>query len=152
MTTTPAQDFARYCCELLSSVGPCTARPMFGGFGISTGGLTFGLIAWETLYLKVNADTEPQWVAAGCKPFVYEAKGKPMKLNYYSAPDDAMESPGAMAQWARQALDCALKARSAKAVRPRRAATPAAKPASPRTRRPTAPAPKTSARRKSASG
>lgn len=32
-------EFAHYCCELLSTVGPCDLRRMFGGYGISTDGL-----------------------------------------------------------------------------------------------------------------
>jgi DNA transformation protein len=37
-----------------------------------------------------------------------------MSMNYYSAPDDAMESPQLMAPWARLALEAALKARQSK--------------------------------------
>ena len=39
------RDFADYCCELLQSAGPCTAKRMFGGWGISVDRLTFALIA-----------------------------------------------------------------------------------------------------------
>ncbi len=150
--TSVQQDFANYCCELLASVGPCVARRMFGGWGISTNGLNIAIIAWDTLYLKVDAESEPRWAAAGCKPFVYEAKGKAMKLNYYSAPADALESPQLMAPWARQALDCALKARSVQGKRARGATKSIAKPAKPPTRRAAAPTPKPSARRKSVKG
>jgi DNA transformation protein len=88
---------------------------MFGGWGISVEGMNFALIAWDTLYLKTNAETEPQWLAAGAQPFVYEAKGKPMKLNYHTPPDEALESPGLMAPWARLALQAAVAARKPKA-------------------------------------
>jgi DNA transformation protein len=160
--------FANYCCELLGSVGPCTARRMFGGFGISTGGLNIALLAdlgqGDTLWLKTDEQSCPLFDAAGCAPFVYTAKGKAMKLNYYSAPEDAMESPQLMAQWARLSLDCALKARAAKAVRARPVAKSVAKrgsnanmaapaaPARPKAKRPEAAAAKPSAPRKSRSG
>jgi DNA transformation protein len=95
---------------------------MFGGFGISTDGLT---IAWlldlgqgDTLYLKADNDTRSLYEAAGCKRFTYTAKGVEKTVNYYSAPDDAMESPELMAPWARQALACALKAHVAKPKTP----------------------------------
>ena len=107
--------FSNYCCELLGSVGPCMARRMFGGAGISTGGLNIALLAdlgqGEKLWLKANNETRSLFEAAGCELFIYAAKGKPMRLNYYSAPEEAMESAGQMAPWARLALDCALKAR-----------------------------------------
>ena len=148
--------FADYCCELLSSVGPCERKRMFGGFGISTGGLS---IAWvldlgsgETLWLKGNEETRGLYEAAGCKRFTYTAKGVERSVNYYSAPDDAMESPQLMAPWARQALACALKAQAAKAVRSRPSAKAPTRPKTPATKRPTAPKPIKAASRKSAKG
>ncbi len=110
----PPDPFVLHACELLSGVGPCIARPMFGGWGISVDGMNIALIAWETLYLKTNADTEPHWLAAGAQPFVYEAKGKSAKLNYHTPPAEAMESPALMLPWARLALQAALQARKPK--------------------------------------
>src|SRR5690606_27719588 len=60
MPAKPVTDpFVLHACELLSGVGPCVAKRMFGGWGISTDGMNIGLIAWDTLYLKTNATTEP---------------------------------------------------------------------------------------------
>lgn len=109
-------EFAQYCCELLCSVGPCRAKRMFGGWGISTDGMTVAILAdlgrGETLWLKANEQTRPQFEAAGCARFVYLAQGKARSMNYYSAPADAMESPALMAPWARLALDAALVKRA----------------------------------------
>lgn len=116
----PPNEFARYCCDLLSTAGPCLARRMFGGYGISTDGLTLAVLAdlgaGEKLWLKADEASRSVFEAAGCERFVYQAKGKPMSMNYYSAPDDAMESPALMAPWARLALEAALKARQSKPV------------------------------------
>jgi DNA transformation protein and related proteins len=116
-----------HACELLASLGACKAVRMFGGYGVSVDGMNVALIAWDTLYLKTNATTEAQWLAAGGKPFIYEGKGKPMKLNYHTPPDEALDSPALIAPWARLALQAALEARkpatSAKAT-----ATATAKP------------------------
>lgn len=118
MTRAPANEFVAHCLDLLAPVGPCVAKRMFGGWGISTGGLTFALIAdlgeGERLWLKADAPTLPAFDAAGCVPFVYLAKGKPMTVSYRSAPDDATESPALMQPWARRALDAALRAQAAK--------------------------------------
>ncbi|MDO9167299.1 MAG: TfoX/Sxy family protein [Rhodoferax sp.] len=114
----PPNEFARYCCDLLIGAGPCVARRMFGGYGISTNGLTLALLAdlggGEKLWLKADDASRPLFEAAGCERFAYLAKGKAMSMNYYSAPDDAMESPQLMAPWARLALEAALKARQSK--------------------------------------
>lgn len=111
-------DFANYCCDLLASAGPCTAKRMFGGFGISTDGLTIAILAdlgdGEKLWLKGDADTRSRYEAAGCKLFTYPAKGVPRSMNYFSSPEEAMDSPDAMRPWARLALECALRARADK--------------------------------------
>ena len=49
-------------------------------------------------------------------------------MNYYAAPADAMESPALMAPWARLALQAALAAHAAKAVRKPRVKSVANKP------------------------
>lgn len=152
---TPDDDFARYCCELLASVGPCRLKRMFGGYGLSTGGLT---VAWvvdlgqgEKLWLKADEDTRARYEAAGCERFTYLAKGVERSVNYYSAPEEAMESPALMAPWARQALECALKA-AARANRPRATKGSSASTAKPRAKRAAAPAASPKAPRKSAKG
>ncbi len=111
-------DFANYCCEMLSSAGPCLAKSMFGGFGISTGGLTIAILAdlgdGEKLWLKGDESTRALYESAGCRIFSYAAQGVPRTMNYFSAPDEAMDSPDAMRPWARLALECAVRARAAK--------------------------------------
>ena len=149
--------FAHYCCELLSdTVGPCVARRMFGGWGISTGGMTIALVTdlgeGEKLWLKADGALRSYYEAAGSQRFTYLAKGVERSVNYYSAPEEAMESPQLMAPWARQALDCALKAQSSRTARPRKPVASPTSAARPTTRRPAAPAPRTTARRKSAKG
>lgn len=148
--------FAEYCCELLASVGPCRARRMFGGFGISTDGLTIAIVAdlgsGERLWLKADEETRRRFEEAGGERFTYVMQGAERSMNYYTVPEEALESPQLMAPWARQALDCALRAQSARVSRPRPATRSQARPAKPPTSRPAAPAPKAKASRKSAKG
>ncbi len=95
---------------------------MFGGWGISTDGLTIAIIAnlgsGEKLWLKANDENRHQWEAAGCERFTYaSSKGGEQvsrSANYYSAPEDAMDSAHAMAAWARMALQAALIAKNTK--------------------------------------
>jgi len=112
-----------HCCELFAPLGAVRTRRMFGGHGFYVDDLFIALIAGERLYLKVDAQTRPLFEAAGCEPFVYDAAGKSVSLGYFSAPEEAMESPPLMQPWARHALSAALRARAAKP----RAATPAKK-------------------------
>jgi DNA transformation protein and related proteins len=126
------QEFATYCCELLGSLGPCLMRRMFGGFGISHEGLTVALMIdlgqGEKLWLKADEASRAQFEAAGCQRFTYDrAGGISRSVNYYSAPEEAMDSPQLMAPWARLALEAAVKAASKAVKKP--AHKPAKKPA-----------------------
>jgi DNA transformation protein len=116
-----SKDFADYCCELLSGVGTPVPKRMFGGWGISVDGVTMAVIADlgklggsnQKLYLKVDDVTRAQFEAAGGKRFEMLSKdGKPMGMNYFTTPDETMESPDAMLPWARLALRVALDAKS----------------------------------------
>jgi len=108
--------FVLHACELMCSVGPCVAKRMFGGWGISVEGMNIALIIGDTLYLKSNPQTEPQWLAAGGHAFEYVTKAKTIKVNYHTPPDEALESPGLMAPWARLALEAAVAARKPKSA------------------------------------
>ncbi len=149
------KDFAAYCCELLASVGPCTPKRMFSGWGLSLDGLSVAIVvdlgAGDTLWLKADDTTRGRFEAAGCARFSYGMrKGDAVverSMNYYAAPEDAMDSPDAMAPWARMALESALAARAAKV--PRKAAAPRKKGAAAK-KPPAASAPKKPAARKAA--
>jgi DNA transformation protein len=96
---------------------------MFGGYGISVGGLTIAILAdlgkGEKLWLKACPETIALFESVGCERFTYLAKGEPKSMGYCSAPDEAMESANEMAPWARLALDAALAASQPKSKRPK---------------------------------
>lgn len=129
---------------------------MFGGWGISTGGYNIAIVAnlgsGERLWLKADGAIRSYYEVAGCERFTYSAKGVQRSVNYYSAPSDAMESPQLMAPWARQALECALKAHSAKGGRASRPSELLPRPARAASSRPAALAPNSTARRRSSIG
>ncbi len=112
------RQFADYCCELLSSQGPCVAKRMFGGWGIYVDSMTIAIIAdlgsGDKLWLKADDASRSRYEAAGCERFIYEGKNKTSSMNYYTAPEEAMDSRDAMLPWARLALECAVKARALK--------------------------------------
>jgi DNA transformation protein len=120
-TTNPGKNrqFADYCCDLLSTQGPCLAKRMFGGWSISVDGLTFAIIAdlggGDKLWLKADDAVRSRFEAAGCERFVYVGKSKTASMGYYTAPEDAMDSQDAMRPWASLSLECALRAKVPKA-------------------------------------
>ncbi len=122
-----------HCLELLAPLGAVRARRMFGGHGLYLDGLFIAILADETLYLKADAEEQAAFAAAGCQPFTYTARGdQRIVMAYWSAPEEAMDSPAGMAPWARRALASALRAAASKARpaqrKPRARPSQAAKP------------------------
>ena len=125
--------FVSHCLELLELLGAVRAKRMFGGWGLYADDVFIAIIGGDRLFLKTSAETRPHFAAAGCEPFVYDAKTGSIAMGYWSAPPDAMDSPALMAPWARRALQAALAARGARALKPR---------PGPGARRPAKPAPR----------
>src|SRR5262249_35653164 len=107
--------FLDYATELCSLIGPVRARSMFGGHGLYLRDLMFGLVDDDEIFLKTDAESRPQFVAAGCRPWVYTGRNGPQETSYFRPPDEAHESPEDMLPWARLALEAATRARAAKA-------------------------------------
>ncbi len=107
--------FVSHCLELISPLGRAASRRMFGGHGLYIDDLCMALIIGDVLYLKVDDTHRATFEAAGCKPFTYAGKNDEVHvMSYYSAPDEAMESPAEMVPWARRALAAAVAARAKK--------------------------------------
>lgn len=108
--TKTEKDFVLYVIELMQSVGPVSYRRMFGGYGLFLGGLMFGLIANNTLYLKADKTTEQEFKSRGLAPFTYSKKDKEVSLSYFQAPEETLEDLDEMNTWANKAYIAALRA------------------------------------------
>ncbi|MCK6452886.1 MAG: TfoX/Sxy family protein [Alphaproteobacteria bacterium] len=112
---TASREFLDYVVDLLRPFGPVSIRRMFGGAGVYRDGLMFALVAYDTLYLKVDDETRPAFERAGMGPFTYEGKTEPVTMSYFEAPPDAMEEADLLAGWARDAYAAALRTKTRKA-------------------------------------
>jgi DNA transformation protein len=110
-----ANPLVAHALELLSALGRPRSRRMFGGHGLYVDDLFIALIADDTLFLKADDQASAAFAQAGCRPFTYAgSNGQRTVMAYWSAPDDAMESPALMLPWARLAMASALRAAAAK--------------------------------------
>ena len=111
-------EYKAFVAELFEGLGPVKIRSMFGGAGIfaclEQGDLMFGLIANESVYLKVSDANKPDYEAEGLGPFVYGGKDKPMAMSYYEMPERLYDDPDELKEWAQRALDVAIKAKTPK--------------------------------------
>ena len=120
--------FVSHCLELLSPLGSTSSRRMFGGHALYIDGLCMALIISDTLYLKVDDTHRALFERAGCKPFTYAGKHDEVHvMSYYTAPEEAMESPAEMMPWARRGLAAAVAARAKAPARKKAAAQAPAK-------------------------
>lgn len=109
---TVKDSFAGYCAELLAPLGTVRVKRMFGGHGIYADDVFVAVVAAETLYLKVDSETEPKFEAAGCRRFSHTTKDqRTLTMAYRAAPPEAMDSPALMRPWAQLAMQAALRAR-----------------------------------------
>lgn len=109
-----ASEFVTHLLDMLEPLGPVSARRMFGGYGIYLDKRMFALVANDTLYLKVDGASREEFLAAALEPFSYAKKGKIYQLSYYAAPEDALENAELMRDWARKAVDAAMRAAGSK--------------------------------------
>jgi DNA transformation protein and related proteins len=108
-------DYLTYVLEQLAGVAEVSSRRMFGGAGLYSGTLFFGLIDDDVLYLRVDdsnrADFEARRMPA-FQPF----KDKPeYSMSYYEVPAEVLEDAEQLAVWARRSVAVAAKPRKKKA-------------------------------------
>ena len=101
--------FRSFVLAQLEDVGDITDRAMFGGVGLYGRGVFFGLIAGDTLYLRVGDANRADYEAAGMKPFTPYPERGGGSMRYYAVPVDVLESPLELSVWAKKALAVARR-------------------------------------------
>lgn len=103
-----------YLLDALAPLGGVSVRKMFGGYGVyaetQVGKKMFALVADSELYLKADVQNQGEFEVLGLAPFAYEKGGKTVRMSYFQAPPDAVESPSDLLPWAQSALAAAERA------------------------------------------
>lgn len=103
--------YREYVCEQIGLVKPVVARPMFGGVGLYVEGWFIGILNDDTLYFKVDRDSERDYLKAGMEPFQPFGEGtRPMR--YYEVPADVLEEPFELSIWLAKAIEAARHPRA----------------------------------------
>jgi DNA transformation protein and related proteins len=98
--------FVAFVLDQLGDIDGLSARSMFGGTGLYSGDVFFGIVFSDTLYLKVNAATRTAYVRAGMKPFK-PYRDRPTTMQYYEVPASVLEDGDELTKWAQQAVTVA---------------------------------------------
>ena len=101
--------FRSFVLDQLSELDDVSSRSMFGGVGLYSRGLFFGIVARDRLYLKVDDENRPAYEEAGEKPF-RPYPGRPASKHYYAVPLAVLESATELVVWARDARRAAARA------------------------------------------
>jgi DNA transformation protein len=121
-------DFVDHVCDLLAPLGAVCPRAMFGGHGVYIDDVFCAIIAYDTLYFKVDDGNRADYEAMGCRPFK-PFDDKDMVMSYYEAPAEVVDDRRAIVDWARKALEAAqrsaTKMRTKSVSKPKGARSPA---------------------------
>ena len=104
-------EFVEHLDEVFRLFGPIHSKRMCGGYGVYHQGLMIGLVADDTLYLKVDSLSSSHFTETGSSPFVYTKNGRAMKMSYSSAPIEILDDPESAKTWATRAYEAALRSR-----------------------------------------
>ncbi len=117
MATNP--EFSRFLEDQFSEFGGVSIRRMFGGSGLYRDDVMFGLVASDVLYLRTDDRNREDFEARGMKPFRYRHKNNkgPVAMPYSEIPDDVLDDPEILSEWALKAFEAALAAKRSKGNR-----------------------------------
>lgn len=96
-------DFLQFTLDQLSLWGGVSAKRMFGGAALYKDELAFGMIARDTLYLKVDETNREEYINAGAHqltPF----KNNATVLSFYSVSLEVLEDSDELITKAKQSL------------------------------------------------
>jgi DNA transformation protein and related proteins len=106
--------------DLLRPWGTVGAKRMFGGVGLYRGGVMFGLVSDDRLYLKVDEAEPGEDARERREPFRYTRAGRTVALSYRAVPETLLDSEEALQDWSRKAWEAALRAATReRRIRPR---------------------------------
>jgi DNA transformation protein len=86
------------------------AKRMFGGHGLYRGGVMFGIVADDRLFLKVDEVNAPDYDREDLAPFRYTRAGRTVALSYRAVPEGLLDSSEALQDWSHKAWEAALRA------------------------------------------
>jgi DNA transformation protein and related proteins len=110
-----SRDYLAYVVDQLAPFAQVVTRRMFGGVGLYSQELFFGLIDDDTLYLKVDDTNRADYTERGCEPF--RPFADVASMSYFRVPAEVLEDAEELAQWARKSLRVAAAAAAAKPAR-----------------------------------
>ena len=105
-----SSDYLAFVLEQLAGLEGVAWRCMFGGVGLYQEELFFGLVAHDTLYLRVDDSNRADYTARGAAPFRPYAARPHVSMSYFEAPADVLDNTAELVAWARRSVAVARRA------------------------------------------
>jgi DNA transformation protein and related proteins len=128
-----SRDYLQYVLEQLARLPQVTSRRMFGGVGLYSDGVFFGIIDNDTVFFKTDDSTRETYIARGSEPFRPYKDRPEVSMSYFQVPADVLEDTDELVPWARAAVRTAAalaetkrKPKTAAKKRARRKTSPGA--------------------------
>jgi DNA transformation protein len=107
--------YLEYVLEQLASLPALRSNRMFGGIGLYSDGIFFGLIDDDTLFFKTNDTNIAPYRERNMPRFMPFPDRPDAVLGYHQVPADVIEDAETLVTWARSAVAVALARQAAKA-------------------------------------
>jgi DNA transformation protein and related proteins len=109
--------------EAMEQVGIVTSKRLFGGATLYVDDVAFAIVAFDALWFKADAQSDPLWDSVAAPRFTVErAGGRYQSMNYRRAPDGVYDDCDELMRWGLLALDAGRRAPT-KSVRRRQKRT-----------------------------
>jgi DNA transformation protein len=110
--------FLAYILEQLEGIAGLRSRRMFGGVGLYSGDLFFGLIDDDTVFFKTDGSNSADYIARKMPRFMPFPERPEAVMAYFQVPADIVEDMESLRAWARKSVAVALASHAAK-LRPK---------------------------------
>jgi DNA transformation protein and related proteins len=110
----PDDSFKEFVLDQLSVLPDAHARAMVGAHGLYQGGHFFGILDEGRLFFKTDITSQAEYTARSMGPFTYESKGRTMTMSYHEVPPDVLENAHELAEWARRAIQAAVRSKQSR--------------------------------------
>lgn len=103
-------EFTAFVLDQLAGLGAFESKKQFGGTALMKDGAAFAKVKHGALWFKVDPGNVDDFIARGMPQYTY-GKDNSRSLNFYRAPDEVLDDPDLLLQWATRACDAAARTR-----------------------------------------
>ena len=119
----PVQDqYLAFILGQLAGLGSLRSNRMFGAIGLYSREIFFGLIDDDTLFFKTDESNIAPYRERNMRRFMPFPDRPEAVLGYHQVPADVIEDAEQLVNWARKAVDVALRRQAARAAKRSRTA------------------------------